>query len=274
MRLRAKRAATGVDALLKGEGALSSLLVPYTRTIEVQGLSDAELALEQHLRAVRADIARVKWAAVVKPDQRRVFSFGLHARTAWSMPPDVKVSVRPISLPDTYLKVVTAGTIGLVADFPGTSFEALTSFFAIKLEAKLGVLSAEETFVVNAPIEGAPENRIARVLNSLLDNPAKVLLFLRLLLAMDPFEVMDALDPADDAPICAGNRQMPSLTETPLLEAMLRALAQEPVRLDAITQVVADLVATSDGRGRLPPGFLAAWEPIQKARETLKGNRR
>jgi len=57
----------------------------------------------------------------------------------------------------------------------------------------------------------------------------------------------------------------------PLLEAMVRTLDREPSRLDAIHQVVQDLLATDEGRRLLPDGFLAAWEPLWAARKVLTG---
>ena len=97
-----------------------------------------------------------------------------------------------------------------------------------------------------------------------------VLRFLRLLLALDPFEVLSAIEPEDDNDAGVMGARGAADVEAPLLEAMLKALVQEPERLDAIDQVVSDLLASDDGKTRLPPGFLAAWEPIRQARSTLK----
>jgi len=71
----------------------------------------------------------------------------------------------------------------------------------------------------------------------------------------------------------AGDGGSAARAEAPLLESMLRALAREPSRLDAVAQVVKDLAQIEGGLSRLPPGFLEAWEPIRAAREALEGNK-
>src|SRR5690606_25442963 len=137
-----------------------------------------------------------------------------------------------------------------------------TSFFAISVSAVEGTQSCEEVFVVNAELLNAPADRAARVLESMLDDPAKVLRFLRLLLALEPLELMRALmrlnsdgDGADGADA--------ERAPVPLLEAMLRALDLDPTRLDDIDSVVTDLLRTEQGRAFLPPDFMRAWEPIR-----------
>jgi hypothetical protein len=126
----------------------------------------------------------------------------------------------------------------------------------------------EDVFVVNAPIENAPEDRGARVLQSLLDDPAKVMRFLRLLLALEPLDLLTELaDAAEGDNGLNGARN--GASESPLLEAMVRVLDRDPARLDAMERVVRDLLATEDGRRSLPPEFLSAWEPIREARRAL-----
>ena len=267
VRLQGKRVAAGAATAADSLGAL---LVPYPAKATPVVPSAAELALEQQLRQVRAVLARVCWAAVTGSPAGDAYPLSLHARSPWHVAPHVKLAVRPISLSDAFWKEVTPGTEGVVVEYPGVSFEALTSFFAVRMELREGDLSAEEMFVINAPLEGAPENRVACVLQSLLDDPAKVLRFLRLLLALDPFEVLSAIEPEDDNDAGVTGARGAADVEAPLLEAMLKALVQEPERLDAIDQVVSDLLASDDGKTRLPPGFLAAWEPIRQARSTLK----
>jgi hypothetical protein len=271
VRLRGKRSVEGVD---KTKASLDALLVPYPGAAEESGPSDAQRELEERLRVVRSEVASAGWAAVTGDSSNGAYPFILYARPSWTPPADVTLEAKPISLSDAFWRDIVPGSRGMGADFSGASFEALTTFFAIRMNLTVGELSAEEIFVVNAPLEGAPSNRIAMVLQSMLDDPTKVLRFLRLLLALDPFEVLAAIESDDGLPPGGGTPRATVDAEAPLLEAMLKALAHEPSRLDAIGQVVADLMASTDGHTRLPPGFLAAWEPIQKARLTLKAGAR
>jgi hypothetical protein len=58
--------------------------------------------------------------------------------------------------------------------------------------------------------------------------------------------------------------------ETPLLEAMVRALAGDPERLDHLARVIADIRRTGKAAELLPEDLDLVWEPIWKARQELR----
>jgi hypothetical protein len=88
---------------------------------------------------------------------------------------------------------------------------------------------------------------------------------LRMLLAFDP----DA--PNQGAGELMGHGGAWLVSEVPLLEALLRALADAPSRIDAVASLIDDLGdAAADV---LPPEFASIWEPIRAARDKAKGRR-
>ena len=57
----------------------------------------------------------------------------------------------------------------------------------------------------------------------------------------------------------------------PLLEPLLRALAEDPTRLDHIERLISDLERTEEGKQLLPEELVAVWTAIRSAREVRRG---
>ncbi len=262
--LYGKKSRVGVEATLE---ALRPLLQPYLGKGREMSVDSDEERLERLLRQVRAELARVHWSAHASGGADGLFHVVLSANALPSLPDGAVLSVRPLTLREAAWHPAASKVM-----FAPCSLEALTSFFVMRLELKLGGAAVADEFVVHAALQGAPENRLASVLDSMLSDPAKVLRFLRLLLAIDSFAILEALEElASENDRTTGANPSSHADEAPLLESMLRALAREPARLEAIGQVIDDLARTEDGLSRLPPGFREAWEPIRAAREHLGG---
>lgn len=268
--LSGKKSKVGTGVLLD---SLSSILAPYSGKGKVSEEPSEEKRLQEAVRRLRASMAKVAWRAVVTPGPTGNHQVRLRASSPFDLPAGASLSACPITLPEAWAQSVTPGARVDAFDFPECAFDSLTAFFAFSLTLRLGDSEATETFVVHAPLEGAPENRLARVLESMLSDPAKVLRFLRLLLASDAFDVLDALRDDVETGLAGRTGRHSHRTEAPLLESMLRALAREPERLDSVAQVVRDLSQLEGGLGRLPAGFLEAWEPIRSARELIGGKK-
>ncbi|AFE05982.1 hypothetical protein COCOR_04715 [Corallococcus coralloides DSM 2259] len=276
VQLTGKKSQVGIDALLdgrQGEPGLRALLASWTPPDKPAEEDSSAKALEERLRVARSQLGRVTWIAEVTegPDG---FATRLRSEGPVVIPADLTVSVWPISLPrDTFARPLESHAGHAGVDFAARSFEALTAFFAFSLITTVGDQRAEAVFVVTAVLQNAPANRAARILQSMLDDPAKVLRFLRMLLASDPLDILEGLaglemTGADPAGLGTGAG---AGAEVPLLEAMIRTLDRDPARLDAIHQVVQDLLSNEEGRRLLPDGFLAAWEPLWAARKSLTG---
>lgn len=270
--LQGKKSKVGVDPCLeesKGVPTFLSLLQPYLGKGKTEEATNEQKQLEAQLRKVRASLSRVVWRAAAQQGANSSFSLRLASEKSVDLPPGVTVEVRPITLADSFTQPLKVSQSGASVGFETVSFDALTSFFAFDLTLAVHGQEVSEEFVVCAELSGAPENRHARILEGMLSNPEAVLRFLRLLLALDAFDVIEALSEEPGAKGAPKVRVGHQGADAPLLESMLRALAREPARLDVIEQVVNDLTKIEDGAKRLPPGFLAAWEPIRQARVIL-----
>ena len=150
-------------------------------------------------------------------------------------------------------------------------------FFAFGVRAEEQGKAQEVVFTINVPLEGAPEDRRARVLLAMLDNPVNVMRFLKLLLALDAAAGLDdLLGLTGDGPEAAASGRWSQSSETPLLEALLRALDQDPRRLEEFDRTVRELRAAPGGAALLPPDLDVIWQPIRAAWEQRRseGGRR
>lgn len=263
--LTGKKSRLGVEVARK---SLEALIEPWSRPPDAVGPTSDELKLEQRLREVRAQLGRSIWTATVRPDGD---AFVVSLRAKGDAPgEDVKLAVWPASVSAAANALPMKWGEEVV--FPRCGFDSLTAFFGVQLELKMGTQSAQQEFVVRAILEGAPENRQARVLESLLDGPDAVARFIRLLLADDALEVLAALSDGTATAALGGSATMRAATdEPPLLEALLRSLSRNPERLKSIDDVLRDLMASSTGAQRVPPQLVEVWKAVSSARQLLGG---
>jgi hypothetical protein len=153
--------------------------------------------------------------------------------------------------------------------FERCSFQALTSFFAFELTARVGQRVERCEFVVRVALEGAPDDRYARVIHALLNDPAKVMQFLRLLLSLDAFEALELLDPGSSEGTSSSRRPAGADDTVPLFESLLRTLERDPDRLLEVQRLVTELRRTEDGARLLPPTFDEIWTPLWAAYQSL-----
>lgn len=267
----------GVDAMLEGKGdgalGLRTLLAPFVAPERPRIPSDVETRLEDILREANRALSNAAWCARVAADQAGTFDVALTLRTGrLALPSGAEVRVWPISLPADRAAHLSANDA--TARFERCSFQALTSFFAFEVTATVGQRVERCEFVVRVALEGAPEDRSARVLHSLLDDPAKVLRFLRMLLAVDAFEALELLDPASVEGEERGATSSRDTEAVPLFESLVRTLEREPHRLREVDRLVRELRATPAGEKMLPSEFEHVWAPLWEAYERLEATSR
>jgi hypothetical protein len=158
----------------------------------------------------------------------------------------------------------------LVAELGRLSTDGVTAFLAIRAELERDDLREETTFVVTASLDGAPAGRAERVLTSMLRDPDALLRYLLLLLADAELDLQALLDAMSADGFGARTGFIERVTP-PLLETMLRALTNDPNRLDHVARLVADLRSTEEGSALLPDGFEDVWGPIWEVRQELGG---
>jgi len=156
--------------------------------------------------------------------------------------------------------------------FGKLTVHALTSFIAFEVVAGAGAKSVTARFALNLPMEGAPDDRIDRVLHAILRDRERLLRYLLFLLARDDdvLSLGTALLSWNSGGQGDGTMDGASDAGMPLFEELLRTLARAPETLGTVARLVEDLKRTPEGAALLPEGFDAMWTAIWTAREALR----
>ncbi|MGH2550385.1 MAG: hypothetical protein ACRDHN_13405, partial [Thermomicrobiales bacterium] len=165
---------------------------------------------------------------------------------------------------------------GVNPSWPGSieftaSFEAISPFLACSLSS-----GGETTsFVLCAELVEAPEDRQRRLLRMILENSERFIRYLLMLLAdpdSDQFSQLDLIVNLDreDRPAWRV-----AFDTVPLLEVMLRALADDPTRLADAERLISDLrdLASEDPEfadDTMIAELEAIWHPIWAMAEELQ----
>jgi hypothetical protein len=269
--LTGPRKQCGIEAVLgenRDDGPLG--LIALLQSFDPNGppilVEPGQQALDDLVEHIRRQLARLDLTAHVSPGTADdVYNIALHLTegTGFALPAGVSVVCWPITRTSLSALPLHLNASTLV-DFRDLSFEALTSFYAISVEATRGVLRSRCAFVLNVPLIGAPENRRERILRALLQSRDQVLRFLLLLLA-DDSETLSGLIAETARKPGQPNANGQSLFGLPLFEAMVRALDRDPAKLEHIARIVEDLRKTPAGQQLLPETFDSIWVPIQTA---------
>lgn len=266
----------GIDDLLAEPGNsevnFKSLLKRFNPPSEP--ILDPEDELTQMSEAVQQTV--VKWhlralVSALSPDsdRYRIELSGQDQQTIQKYP-NVQVSCYPLDNP--HLAVLLSNSSSLVIEFSPMSCEALTSFIVFELCSKDGKRLG--AFVMNASVEGMPDNREQKILRSLLGNKNQVLKLLMFLLAdtkADARALAQAMGGSmtkiDMDGSMSGSTAM--LPQFPLFEALLKTLNRNPSQLDRIHSLVKELRQSPEDETILPDSFEEIWEPIYAVRQTL-----
>ncbi len=274
----------GIDKLLvasqdDGQVRLLDLLQDFkpTAAAEPDALQEAleKLANQWQRRLARLPLtARLASRSTSTADAEATFDVTLEiqpdetaAAERLHLPDDVQIRCWPITLrPEAAVPVVSDSQT--IATVQGLSYAALTAFFAFAVTVARGENQHTTRFVRNLPLIGAPDDRQEQVLRALLDNQQQTLRYLLFLLAdsevpsADSAALFQMQTPAD------GQGRALSLP-VDLFESLVRALYQDPARLDQVHKLYTDLQKTGDA-DLLPDGFEVIWQPVWQARQQLR----
>jgi hypothetical protein len=277
VQLTGKKSKLGIDVTLAGEGGtgLRGLLAPFVAPDVPITEPEVDLALARLIREANYAISTASWIAHAERSsmagEKEMYTVSLSARDgAVGLPAGCSARVWPIALQQDRAVALDSNA---KATFERCSFQALTSFFAFEITASIGQRVERCEFVVRVALEGAPEDRSARVLHSLLDDPAKVMRFLRLLLSLDAFEALDLLE-SESGDAAGASTGPPGIGDAvPLFESLVRTLDRDPERLLEVDRLVRELRATEAGGRLLPAAFDELWVPLWSAYQSLPRTR-
>jgi len=275
VQLVGKKSLVGIDAFLGGvEGnGFESVLRPFT--IGERRVRDADVeANEKRVENLRSFLARAGLRLHVS--RADTDAFDLVLRISGDEAPDMS-GIRAHCWPAAVSAQMARDLDALWRDreirFSGVTVHALTSFIAFEVTAGGATTGVCIRFALNLPLEGAPDDRMDRVLHAVLGNRERLIQYLLFLLARDEdvSTVGAALLSWNENRNGSGQTNATSL---PLFEELLRTLARSPVKLDAIARLIDDVRGTPEGAALLPEGFDDMWKAIWEARtlhkETLR----
>lgn len=270
--LRGKKGRVGIDAFLEGKdgNGFQILLRPFA--VSERTLADPAIkANEERAEGLRRYLARAGLRLRVEPQSDDSFELTL-LREANELPDISGVRARfwPAAVsPSMARDLDTLWQEGEVR-YSGLTIHALTSFIVFELTVGDGATSVCIRFVLNLPLEGAPDDRLDQVLRAVLGDRERLLRYLLFLLARDE-DVASVGATLLSWNENAGGSRGTSSTSLPLFEELLRVLSRSPEKLDVVARLVEDLKRTAEGEALLPEGFDGMWSAIWAARTARVG---
>jgi hypothetical protein len=273
VQLTGPRHLCGVDAFLgddESPAGFRGLLVPYSPPDKEFEAEDQDLReINEQIDSLRVQLATSDLQAQVsnhEEDDR--FDITLTVERGLQVSEQLTVRCWPTTLDQNSFARPLEGTVTEVP-FQGVSFEGLTSFYAFTIRSELeGAQTCQ--FVLNIPLQGAPEDRMQKLLLNVLNNRGSVLRYLYLLLADDGMQARQVIHTLLSHEKDTSHQDRPAgIDSFPLLESLLQALASDPDKIDRVHRVVEDLRKTDKGRKHLPEGFADAWDPVWEYRSKL-----
>ncbi|MDP1769037.1 MAG: phospholipase D family protein [Nitrospirota bacterium] len=259
-----KKSRFGVDQFLrqvKGETNFADLLKAYDRNAAPVPADATAQKLDDLLHATKRALATAGPRLVVTPASE-IDSFDMSME--WTRAPHwphtaVEIRAWPITQ-----QAERAQTLNKSMVFPRLSYGGLTPLIAFAMTAKHGEAKRESIFVMNLPLQGAPEDRQDRIVRSLIENRDQLLRYILFLLASGDEmaaasgDLRKLLTSQEDGPGRASANPY-------LLETLLRALHRSPAQLERVSSLLAVLRKQPGSSELLSDDFRKIWEPIWDA---------
>ena len=267
VRLDGSKAKLGVKTLLELDDPTTPSLGNLLVDVELDEPPAVDEAQEQALaqmEAIRVELADLALSAIVEPRQDERFDVNLRAAEPLELASGVTARCWPIRVGEG-----SAVSIGPTIDarFSLSTIE-LTSFFAFEVSVE-GSGVPPIRFVLNAGLQGAPEDRAEAVLRDVLRDKGRVLRFLLFLLADGSAQQAASLLLGTGDGEASGDGGGDLQLGLPLFESLMRALVRDPKKLDQVETVIRDLSNTPEGANLIPDGFADIWAPILEARKAM-----
>jgi hypothetical protein len=259
-----KKSRFGVDQFLrqvKGETTFADLLKEYDRNAAPVPADATAQKLDDLIHATKRALAAAGPRLVVTAaGETESFDLSMEWTRAPRLPNStVKIRAWPITQQAERAQILDKSIV-----FSRLSYAGLTPLMAFAITAKIGETKRETVFVMNLPLQGAPEDRQDRIVRSLIENRDQLLRYILFLLAS-----------GDEAAASSGDlrRLLKSPEDGPdrsapnpyLLETMLRALHRGPAQLERVSSLLEVLRKQPGSSELLSSDFQKIWEPIWNA---------
>jgi hypothetical protein len=259
-----KKSRFGVDQFrrqVKGETNFSDLLQDYPVNAETVPTDPTKRQLDELFQATKRALAAARPRLdVTAAKEADLFNVSLE----WKHPPRWPLAPLEVHAWPITQQMGTALPLGKPVVFSNLSYRGLTPLIAFRITGQIGKTRGECVFVMNLPLDGAPDDRQDRVLRSLIENRDQLLRYILFLLASGD-EAATSSDDLRRLLKSGENGAQGGLPNHYLLETMLRALHREPAQLGRVASLL-DVLRKAPGASELlSDDFQKIWEPIWDA---------
>ena len=264
-----RKSVFGIEKLLDpdgdgDEGAFLSLIEPFDKSQAGTVEEDAgERALESLLDAAATVLVKADLSGSVEPSEDGRYTLKLELDEPQGYPVGVSnVWCWPATLAAERKLELSEQVV-----FEGLSLAQLSGFLAIEVEASVHGKSDIKRFLRPIELSGLPDDRLQRLLASMLGDHSRLVQLLWLLLSPD-----DDLTFAEFGQLLGSSETGSSsqLALPGLLERMLTTLSRDANQLDAVDTLISELRKTEDGKKLLRTDFDTVWEPLWQVREKMR----
>jgi hypothetical protein len=257
-----KKSQLGIEKFLDGadgDGAgFAKLLQPWTST--AASLTE-EAQIREELEQELTDVRRI---------------LSVHALTLRCMPTDDRYALDVHGLADLpelggvsvkYWPAMLRADDAIAVDsssrearFGPMSLDCVTAFLAFELSTARDGIPAKCRFVLRLPLDGAPADRMERLLASQLADPQRLLQLLWLLLQPDASSGGELA-----ALMLNGEGKWNSFGPGgyPIFEQLIRSAVESEGRVKEVGRLVEELRRSPEGKALLPVGLEDLWESLK-----------
>jgi hypothetical protein len=248
----------GVSDLM-GEDGLGDVLDDYEPSAAPVDLDSAERAAELALEDARDALGRAGMRVECEGSGEE-WTLALAPGAPVQLEGIAELTVRPVSLVSEHRKDGMALARGQTVRVGPCAMASITGLIAFDLLAEAH--PTRQRFVLNLPLQGAPEGRFAAVTRAVVANREGFLRYLLLLLAEFGDDGLSRWIPGATR---GGNRWRKAIgfDDLPLLEHLVRALTRDPERLGTVASLIADLGEGGQTDDLLSAEFLDLWKSFE-----------
>lgn len=266
VQLTGSRSDVGVDVLLRqvqGELNFADLLKPFASAADAVAPDSTIRQFDDLVRVAKRATSVAGGHVVVTPSQEPDrFDVAIVWKSPPVLPDEIDAKARLITLPfDRALNLREP------LAFRAVSFEGLTPLLGIEITAKVNGKPMSCEFVLDLPMEGAPEDRQDRMLRSMISSREQLLRYILFLLAAGDEGELSSQHIQQLIRDGAGSQASLTMAETQLVETMLRALHKSPDQLERVNSVIDVLRREATSSALLSAEFNQIWEPIWQTAE-------
>lgn len=269
--LTGKRSKVGIEEFIgeknNDENSFIKLLKPYKRYDKKPEKNEEENQAEKLLNEIKSGLLSLSLKGKIEPSQDKTYKLVLTSKKKIAkIPSRVTIHSYPITLSsEESIQIKATDETEIV--FKNISIQAITTFIAFKISIKLQKKEIEESFVLNIPVTGIPEERNNSILVSIIKDRGRFIRYLLLILMENPdaFMLEELFSKDKNVKNESNDKRNFSDFEIPLLEELVRAFSRDPEKILRIAHLIDDIKKTDEAKDIIPLEFIETWDIFMEA---------